>query len=99
MRTPETLVQHELTGLQVEVVEASNPTLVGIDGVVIRETMQTLYIAPSLEASDDADVKQVPKHGTTFVFSVNEEAVRVDGSILVARPADRTRNRGDSAWV
>jgi RNase P/RNase MRP subunit p29 len=42
--TPETLTRHELTGLYVAVADAANPDLIGIDGRVIAETMQTLRI-------------------------------------------------------
>ncbi len=112
--TPETLPRHELVGLFVEVVEATDPGLVGIDGRVQRETAQTLYIA-------GADrVRQVPKAETTFVFALPDETasdrkvlgltsdpappgddvtyVTVDGSRLLSRPAERTETRGDTIW-
>ncbi|MGM0592273.1 MAG: ribonuclease P protein component 1 [Halobacteriota archaeon] len=66
--TPETLTRHELNGLQVRVVEAQNPDLVGIAGRVVRETMRTLCIE-----GDDARVRTVPKDGTTFEFVLTDE--------------------------
>jgi len=106
--TPETLTRHELVGLDVEVVAASNPDAIGISGEVVMETTQLLTI------ERDARVWHVPKDSATFAFDVDCEAqrasndvsgtgprtktVRVEGKRLVARPARRTANAGDSKW-
>jgi ribonuclease P protein subunit POP4 len=90
--TPETLPRHELVGIDAEVVEASNPDLVGIRGEVVVETKKTLGI----ERGDR--VSHVPKAGATFAFDVDGERVRVAGERLVARPARRTELTGDSQW-
>jgi len=78
--TPETLTRHELNGLRVAVVDAPNPDLVGIEGRIVVETMQTLHVdvSDSDAATDDADatrdgrarVKQVPKQGSTLEFEL-----------------------------
>ena len=90
--TPETLTRHELVGLDVEVVAASNPDAVGISGRVVMETTQLLTI----EGADR--VWHVPKDAATFAFDIDGQTVRVDGERLVARPARRTANAGDSKW-
>ena len=91
--TPETLPRHELVGLDVEVVAASNPDVVGISGRVVGETTQTLAI----EGADR--VWHVPKDSATFAFTLEADTVvRVEGERLVARPARRTENTGDSQW-
>lgn len=107
--TPETLPRHELSGLPVEVVDATNPDLVGIAGRVRRETASTLVVA-------GADrVRQVPKAEATFAFvlpddrfasmdhpvqpsTVDGPTVTVAGRRLCARPAERTETRGDTIW-
>jgi len=95
--TPETLARHELVGLDVEVVAASNPDAIGISGSVVMETTQLLTI-------EGDRVWHVPKEGATFAFDLpsgQSEArtrVRVEGQRLVARPARRTANAGDSKW-
>lgn len=112
--TPETLTRHELAGLDVRVVDADNPSLVGIEGTVVGETMRTLRIAVG-----SARAKMVPKAGTTFEFAITDEAaasrkasgstskptegddvvyVTVDGKTLLSRPALRTEHSGDSKW-
>ena len=67
--TPETLTRHELVGLHVRVVSASNPSLVGIEGRVVAETMHTL----SVESADASRVWQVQKQGTKFEFALTDE--------------------------
>lgn len=91
--TPETLPRHELVGLDVEVVAASNPAAIGIEGRVVTETTRTLGI----EGADR--VWHVPKDGATFAFDLpSGETVRIEGSKIVARPARRTETTGDSQW-
>jgi len=96
--TPETLPRHELAGLEVEVVAASNPDVIGLAGTVVTETTKTLGI----EGADR--VWHVPKDTATFRFELpadgdrDSRSVRVDGSKLVARPARRTEATGDSKW-
>ena len=90
--TPETLPRHELVGLDCEVASASNLDAVGIRGTVVTETTQMLTI----EGADR--VWHVPKDSATFAFDLSTETVLVDGDRLVARPARRTENTGDSLW-
>jgi len=90
--TPETLTRHELVGLDVEVVAASNPDAIGISGRVVMETTQLLTV------ERDTRVWHVPKEGATFAFDIDGQTVRVEGERLVDRPARRTANAGDSKW-
>ena len=95
--TPESLVRHELAGLDVEVAESPNPDLVGVAGRVVDETTNTLLVA-----TDDG-VKRVPKAAATFRFRLDGETrgttrVVVDGDRLLARPARRTETKGGSLW-
>jgi len=106
--TPETLPRHELVGLDARVRAGANPDLLGIQGTVVAETTETLGIekgghSPSesrTESGSGADrVATVPKAGTTFEFTLaSGELVTVEGRRLVARPARRTENTGDSKW-
>ncbi|WP_340101260.1 ribonuclease P protein component 1 [Salinibaculum salinum] len=94
--TPESLPRHELVGLDAEIVSADNEDLVGIAGEVVTETTKTLGI------QRDDRVSHVPKAGTTFEFAIpsggGHQVVTVDGDRLVARPARRTEQTGDSKW-
>jgi len=66
--TPESLPRHELVGLHARVVEDTDQSRVGIEGCVVRETMQTLVV------DTDSGVRQVPKAGATFEFRLTDEA-------------------------
>ena len=99
--TPETLPRHELIGLEVEVVSATNPDHVGIAGEVVLETTKTLGI--ERRADGEARVSHVPKADATFEFRLpagtgTVSVVTVEGERLVARPARRTEQTGDSKW-
>ncbi len=78
------LVKHELIGLDVEVVEATDPNQRGIEGRVVDETRNTLLLE-----SDGTEVR-VPKAGNTFRFAVGEGII-VRGDRLRHRPEDRVK--------
>jgi ribonuclease P protein subunit POP4 len=91
--TPETLPRHELVGLRAAVVEAADPSRVGIAGEVVSETTKTLAI----EGAER--VWTVPKADATFVIDLpSGQAVTVEGDRLVARPARRSEQEADSTW-
>jgi ribonuclease P protein subunit POP4 len=91
--TAETLVRHELVGLDVRVVSASNPDVIGVSGEVVTETTRTLGI------ETDGQVSHVPKDSATFEWTLpSGEVVRTAGERLLARPARRTEQTGDSRW-
>jgi ribonuclease P protein subunit POP4 len=91
--TPETLTRHELVGLDVTVVSASNPDLIGLDGEVVTETTRTLGI------ETDGRVSHVPKDSATFEWTLpSGDVVETAGEQLIARPARRTEQTGDSKW-
>ena len=101
--TPESLVRHELAGLDVEVAESPNPDLVGVAGRVVDETTNTLLVATGEEEEKGEGVKRVPKAAATFRFRLDGETrgatrVVVDGDRLVARPARRTETKRGSLW-
>jgi len=95
--TPETLPRHELAGLHVRVVDASNPDLVGVAGRVVRETANTLVVEPG--ASGASGTKTVPKRGTTFEFALTDEAApdREAGGTASKRSEETTGTDGESA--
>lgn len=108
--TPENLIYHTLIGLEAVVSGSTNPDMVGIAGVVIDETRNTLVISPSLtgvfhgkgdstipKSSSGEDDKIVPKSHTTLIFELpGGDRVRVDGDLLVARPEDRIAKKHKS---
>jgi len=65
--SPETLPRHELVGLHVRVAESSDPTRVGIEGRVVRETMRTVVVRT------ESGERVVPKAGSTLEFRLDDE--------------------------
>jgi ribonuclease P protein subunit POP4 len=78
------LVKHELIGLDVEVVDATDPSQRGMCGRVVDETQNTLLLEVG-----EREVR-IPKGGTTFRFAVADGAT-VLGDRLRYRPEDRVK--------
>jgi ribonuclease P protein subunit POP4 len=92
--TPESLPRHELAGLHARVVEDTDQSRVGIEGRVVRETMQTLRL------DTDSGARQVPKAGATFEFRLTDEAAAVAKTAGTAfKPAggEDSQTTGESA--
>lgn len=87
MITPRNVAHHELVGLRGRVVDSSDTSHVVIEGRVVEETKHTFVFE-----TDDGE-KTVPKAHTTFEFELPEAeaTVRVEGSAVDARPAERVR--------
>ncbi len=99
---PETLVAHELTGLSVTVIDATNDDAVGITGTVVDESTNTVVIRSGDGPLGDVEEpsRRLPKRGTTFAFTLpSGKRVDVIGERLIARPARRGESGGVSPWV
>lgn len=89
MITPQNLFQHELIGLNVEIIESSHNGLVGIKGKVVDETRNTILVETS-----DRKESVIPKNRAIFHFQTPEgQKVEIDGKILVSRPEDRIKKK------
>lgn len=86
-RTTSNLSRHELIGLETEVTNSDCKSFVGLKGVIIDETKNTLEIR-----TDDGD-RTVPKKGKTFAFNIEDKNTTIQGNVLIARPQDRTKTR------
>lgn len=78
------LIPLDFIGLNVEVTESSNPSLTGLKGLVIGETMKTFVVLTNkgrkIVPKDIAKFKFVTKDGRSF---------EIDGRKLLKRPEDR----------
>jgi ribonuclease P protein subunit POP4 len=84
MITRRNILRHELIGLPVTVVRASNPRHREMSGTVIDETRNTLRIRTA------TGIKVIPKHPNTFRFVLPDGTiVDVNGSALVMQPERR----------
>ncbi|MEM5872270.1 MAG: ribonuclease P protein component 1 [Candidatus Aenigmatarchaeota archaeon] len=88
MITPRNLIRHELIGLNVEVFDSTNKFQIGIKGIVVDETKNTITI----EAKNG--LKKIQKKGATFIFTIpNGKKVKVKGEKILARPEERVKLR------
>jgi ribonuclease P protein subunit POP4 len=78
------LRKHELIGLDVEVVVATDPTQQRLRGRIVDETRNTLVVEVR------GDEKRIPKRGSRFRFDI-QGGVEVDGDEIRFRPEDRVK--------
>jgi ribonuclease P protein subunit POP4 len=80
---------HELIGLELEIVDSSNKSLIGLSGIVIDETKKTLKIETIKN-----EEKLIQKDVSIFHFLMpNGSKVEINGKILLNRPEDRIKKR------
>jgi len=78
---------HELIGLKVKIVQYSDPALVGLEGIVVDETLKTLL----LEKSHGKRVRVFKANGV-FEFTLpSGEKVVINGTDISGRPWDRLK--------
>lgn len=88
MITPQNILRHELTGLDVRVEQAQNQYLNGISGLVVLETRNMVFV------KNGTEVKKVAKKGVIFRFTLpSGKRVDVTGAVLVMAPEKRINMR------
>ena len=88
MITPQKIFRHEFIGLDVEIIDSNHEGFIGIKGIVIDETRNTINI------DTGKFEKLVPKAEVTFLFTLpTGEQVAINGKIIVARPEDRIKKK------
>lgn len=91
--TASNITRHELIGLEVSVVDDSNPSNISISGEVVDESRDTLLIR---ECGRD---KRIAKKDAVFRFKIPRgEAVSVEGDVLIGRPEDRVKKKIKRKW-
>jgi ribonuclease P protein subunit POP4 len=87
--TPEDLPKHELIGLEAEVIESTDESLLGIKGEVLDETQSLLQI----------EDKQVEKKNCTFKFTLPDgQKVKLKGELIAKRPEERVSMKLPTRW-
>ncbi|HPR42341.1 MAG TPA: ribonuclease P protein subunit [Candidatus Methanofastidiosa archaeon] len=78
-----------LIGQEAKVIGSSNPSYVGIEGVIVDETANMLDIE-----SKDGNVRRLIKKNV--IIEIDGE--RIDGIKLIGRPENRIKNRVRKNW-
>ena len=88
MITPQNILRHELTGLDVRVKEAKNQYLEGIAGTVVEETRNMVVIRTAY------GIRTIAKNGVILRITLpSGTSVDVDGRVLVMAPEKRINMR------
>ncbi len=86
--TKKNIIQHELIGLEAQVVSSSDPMMLGTYGKIIDETRDMLVI------EQVSGPKIIAKSGSSFEIKLPDgQKVTVDGNKLVGRPEERVKKR------
>ncbi len=85
MITQQNIVNHELVGLDVQILESKNKTIVGLSGKVIDETKSMLLI------DTKRGTKMVAKQHSKWKFTLDNQDFAVDGTAISKRPEDRIK--------
>ena len=80
MSMDKNLIHAELIGKYAKVITATNKSLIGLEGMVVNETRNTLII------QTEKGIKRAQKHGAIFEIDGQE----VPGDKILAAPEERT---------
>ena len=83
--TKENILGHELIGLEVKVIQSTDPKRIGAKGIVVDETQNTFVII------NNGKEQLFPKKECEFEFDLNGEKVKVKGKEILRRSEDRTK--------
>ncbi len=74
---------YEVVGLPVTIVSSKDPTLVGVHGEIILETMKTIKIKNELK------IYTIPKVPNKFELIKDGRPILLDGAGILGRPEER----------
>lgn len=79
------IVLHEIIGLHVKVISSCDSLRVGLNGLVINETKNTLVV------DTNKGIKKVPKISSVFKFTIRDKSFIVNGREINFRPHERIK--------
>lgn len=79
------LVNHELIGLQTQIVDSTNKSVVGLSGKIIDETKSMFTL------DTQNGTKMIPKQHSIWKFTLNDHELLIDGNLISKRPEDRLK--------
>ena len=90
MISSKNIFYHELIGLELKVVDSSNPSLIGLCGTVIDETKKTLLIEVKTELKTDGNIEDLSSNQNDFDFIYKEKLIQKDVSVFQFKVPDGT---------
>jgi RNase P/RNase MRP subunit p29 len=75
---------HEIIGLGAKIIDSSDPTLNGTNGIIVFETRNTISIRTG------STIKQIPKNAARKIEIQTPDGVCfISGASMIGRPEDR----------
>jgi len=94
--SPENIHQHEMIGLNVEIITATNKNQIGLTGLIIDETKHLFML--DLAGNQPRRVKIAKKDCTFRISLPSGEKVDVNGQLLKYKPENRLKNIIRKRW-
>jgi ribonuclease P protein subunit POP4 len=85
MHKTKDFVRHELIGLNIKIVDAGNPSLIGVEGKIIDESKNSITIETK------KGIKKLIKSQIKMRVKFKGKTIEVNGKLLVGRPEDRIK--------
>lgn len=85
--TSNNILCHELIGLEVRLLQYTDPVLIGLSGTIIDETLKTLVI----ERSDRRRLRVFKANGVFELKIPGDQRVTIIGEDIMGRPWDRLK--------
>lgn len=86
MNITQYLTKHELIGLEIEISDSKNRSLIGLRGKIIDETKNMLKIKTS------KGTKKVVKNQVKMIIRFQDKKIELEGSGIIGRADDRIKN-------
>ena len=87
MITADNITSHEFIGLDTEIIQSTNPQVIGLNGRIINETKSMFTI------NTENGSKSIAKSNNSWKFSIQGKDVVVEGTKIAKRPFDRIGGR------
>lgn len=78
-------IKAELIGLDIEIVDAKNKSLIGLKGKIVDETKNTFII--EVQGKE----KKLLKDQVTLIIHFEKEKVKAEGKLFLGRPEERIK--------
>ena len=85
--TPKNIIYHELINLKTRILQYSDQSLVGVEGIVIDETLKTLTI----ESNEHGRIMVFKANGVFEFVLPSGKSVVIKGHSIIGRPWDRLK--------
>ncbi len=93
MKVTPDIIRYEFIGAQALVAKSLNRDYIGVGGLVVGETRNTLQL------QNGARTRSIIKDAASFDFTFNDgTVVEVDGKLLVGRSEDRLKKSVKRLW-